>query len=135
MSAGLYTYTINSTKVDLARVDDAYTQCISVPVDTLVRSLALRFSSRDVLLKITIDGKTIADFDLDNYIGLLPSEWDTGIQKAMIGNPGLYVNDGRNVIVWRPEEPYRVSTSMVVEAKANNNSNGRDFLGYVLEAR
>jgi len=117
-----------SSRIRLNNVNQSFTTCLNEPGDKLIKRATFAFSNNQIIVKLSIDGTVLLEVDLRKFDNLLG-----GRAWGSIDTFGpLEINADNNSFSWVPEEPAYVATSLLLEAKANNGSNGRDFLGYAL---
>lgn len=99
------------TGVDLNQVW-AYTDLYTYSGEADLHGFTLKFNSDKVWVHLEIDGETILEEDCEELTDFEASpSW-------------IEFND--KVFKFRPPYPYRISSSIKIQAKANSSSNGRD---------
>ena len=113
------------TKVDLPSSSSSYLDIYTYSGSADLFSFTLKFNSDRVLARLEIDGEEIFAEDCDVLESLVTGDDDEG---GSAGGPLCWLawDKAKNVLRFCPPLPYKVSTSLKIQAKANSSSSARD---------
>lgn len=128
---GHYKIESNTTKIDLNNQGGAFKTIFSKSGSTgNLYSFLASFNNENVVIKLTIDEKEafiIDGDDINDYFG--DSNGEDGNRFGSM----FQLNRQKDTIHFKPCFPLLFRDSITIEARANSNSNSRDFQAIFVE--
>lgn len=118
----------SNTEVDLPKVNEEWYTILNDTDGGLLDSFFIRFNSDRVVLDISIDGESWGTFDCQDLEDLFDGLDDLPVLGYIKWYPEA------NVFYFNPSSAISFS-SIVIKARANSYSSGRDLEGYVFNIR
>jgi hypothetical protein len=120
------------TKIDLNRYYQSYNTIYDYSGTGKLYGFSMDFNSDNILIKLTIDGNSIFDIDLECIEDMTGNGDDEG--GSCFCNLGwINWNADRNIIKFKPPYPISYSSNIKIEAKANSNTSSRDMTAYLID--
>jgi len=116
----------SKTKVDLKKQSLGYTSIYTYSGTGNLYSFKIQFNSKDVEIKLSIDGITIFEVPCDLLEDLFHNE------DSMVSLFFLKWDKSKDILTFEPKDPMSFGTSVVIEAQADSESNSKDMKRYMI---
>lgn len=116
----------SKTKVDLNKHSNGYTSIYSYSGSGKLYSFKFQFNSKDVEIRLTIDEIAIFEIPCDLLEELFHND------DMMSSLSFLKWDKAKDTITFEPKDPMSFGTSILVEARADSNSNSKDMKRYMV---
>lgn len=113
--------------ISLNRANEPFTPVYSYTGTGKLYGFLVNFNSSNIIIKLSVDSNTILELDCENLNSLV----STGSEKGEFG--WLQWEKTKYYIKFKPDYSLGFSSNVVIEAKANSNSNNRSVVSYIVD--
>jgi len=116
----------SDTKIDLNKKSTGYTDVYSYSGSGSLYSFKMQFNSKDIEVKLVIDGITIFEIPCEMLEDLFHNNKGVGVLFF------LKWEKEKDVLSFEPKHPMLFGTNVAVSAQADSNSNSKDMKRYII---